>query len=137
VLQWEAYIARLDSRIEALRPAAEGIEAIHRQSAIVASHLNAQGSLLEPLAELHRLVPAEVSATSLTFEESGAATVKGMADQMSQVFELIPRLEDSAVFKGVKVKYANERRVGRRTLIDFEIRMEVSEGAGASEQAIE
>jgi Tfp pilus assembly PilM family ATPase/Tfp pilus assembly protein PilN len=137
IVQKEAYLAALDSRIETVQPVAEGIEAIHRQSVIVRQLLSAQGSLLDSLAELYRLFPAQISVTLLNFEESGVVTIKGLAEDMSQVFELVPKLEASPVFEGVTVKYVNQRNIGQRSLIDFQVAMEVSSSGSGSQQTIE
>jgi Tfp pilus assembly PilM family ATPase/Tfp pilus assembly protein PilN len=124
----EAYLAKLDEEIAAVAPVADRIELMHRQTTVIRSQLGDGDSLLDPLAEIHKLFPAQVSLTVLSFEENGQVAVKGVAESMSQVFELVPKLEASDVFNDVAVKYVNQRNVGQKQLIDFQIGMEVSEG---------
>jgi hypothetical protein len=71
--------------------------------------------------------------SALNCEENGVVTIKGVAESMSQVFELVPKLEASPTFKSVTVNYVNQRSIRRGMLIDFQISMEAVDHARNTE----
>jgi Tfp pilus assembly protein PilN len=121
------YLVELNKQIKAVQPLAQQIEAMRKEIAIIENQQKTEGFFLDALSELYTVFPPQASLSLLIYEGRGSITVKGTTKNMSDVFEMVPNLEKSPLFKNVKVKYVNQRNIGQARLIDFQISLEVSQ----------
>ncbi|MFH1220219.1 MAG: pilus assembly protein PilM [Candidatus Eisenbacteria bacterium] len=132
----QSYLRELDSQVDSLRPVAEEIEAIQEKAVIIQDHLDAAGVYLDVLAELYRACPPGVRLNLLNSDENRSVTIKGMAGSMSEVLELVPKLEAAPLLKNTTVKYVNQRSIGEGRLVDFQLSFEVSKDERNPKQTV-
>ena len=92
-----------------------------REINIVKGRLDIQNSALKYLYEIHKLIPKEVTLTTITFDEADKIILRGQAQEMSDVFELITVLEESAYFQKVQTKHTRKKKIKDREVSEFEI----------------
>jgi Tfp pilus assembly protein PilN len=72
---------------------------------------------MEVLAELHRLTPANVYLDSIACGPGSSVVLRGGAQAMSDVLQLVGALEESAIFQGAR----STRMVTTRGRVEFEV----------------
>jgi len=92
---------------------------VSTRTAIIKRFLNKKGEALYVLSELFNLMPQEVYLSSINFRDGETVTFTGTADSMSEVFSLVTELENSRVFKNVKVDFTKSRRHKDLEVADF------------------
>jgi Tfp pilus assembly PilM family ATPase len=88
---------------------------------IVSRRLDASGSALTYLYELHRLIPKEIALSAITFEEEDRLLLRGQSPEMSDIFNFISTLEASKHFTGIQTQYTRKKKVKGREISEFEI----------------
>ena len=117
----KAYLDHLTSQVELTEPLATKVELMKERVGLFQNQMDRRGSVLDALSELYRTIPHSISLRAFIYEKNRSVTLKGSAKALSDVFELIPKLEASPLFRGVAVKYASKRKMGKGELTDFQI----------------
>lgn len=116
-----AYAVFLKSKILRIESKASEIEDMSLKIDMIEKRLDASGSTLGILDEIHRLIPRNIYLTNLNIEEKRNVILKGRANAMSDVFKFVTILENSKIFENVKVSYATTKKEGGVEYADFEI----------------
>ncbi|NOX97532.1 MAG: pilus assembly protein PilM [Nitrospirae bacterium] len=106
----EKYLDFLNQRILQTTPLAAQVKTMKERIKVIQNRLNEEGSSLDILSELYRIIPKEISLTVFKFDKDKLITLKGTSSAMSDVFKLITVLEKSTYFENVEHKYAKTRR---------------------------
>lgn len=111
----------LDRRLAKIGPEAKRIEQMSMKLQVISDRLDVEGSALEVLRELYRIVPKEISIGIFIFEEDKGVTLRGTSKTMSDVFKFVTILEGSSFFEKVRARYASKRKVKEVEVTDFQI----------------
>ena len=115
------YLRYLSGEIKKTGPKVQGLTTMINNINVVKNQLDMRGTSIDVIRELYKLIPSDISLTIFDFEDGSTCTLRGTADELSNVFKFITILENSAYFKNVKVRYATKRVIKRQILTDFEI----------------
>lgn len=115
----ERYLDDLNYQFQKTKPLATRVEVMKKRIQIIRDQLNEEGSSLDILYELYRIIPKEISLTIFNFDKDKLVTLKGTSSAMSDVFKLITTLEKSTYFENVEIKYATRRKVRGKEITDF------------------
>lgn len=116
------YLDQLRQEVQRTRGQAEEVEKLRHGIRTVHDLMNARGLSLETLSLLHQLLPPEIYLTAVTFKVGDQLTLKGVAGEMSHVFEFVSVLEKRPEFVQVKVRQiATKTGEGEKRLAEFEI----------------
>jgi|GEM_PF-2154169 len=121
-------IAELQSRIEALSPRVKKLEAMREKINIIRNNVGETVSSLDYLRELYVIIPEKIFISAFLYDESKYIIIKGTANNMSEVFDLIPKLEDSPYFEKVSSRGVKRRKVEDKEVVDFEIQCSLVKG---------
>lgn len=121
----EKYRDRLNEQLEFVDPLVKKIETMSHEMAIIQKELNTGNSVLDVLRELYQGIPPKVSLSLFSFEADEKVTLKGSSPTMTEVLDLIPKLESSQLFRNVTVQYLNKRRVKDKEFVDFLIQLQL------------
>jgi len=121
------YLKALNQKLEAIEPKAVRIEAMQKKVRIIEKELNITASPLDILKDVYAIFPSDVSLTTLAYDKGNTLVLKGLAKEMSDVFDLIPKLEKSVYLENVISKYATKRKIEREELIDFQLQCGIVE----------
>ncbi|MBU0700232.1 type IV pilus assembly protein PilM [bacterium] len=121
VMEKHIHLNHLEQRIKKTSEEAIKIEALGKRLLAINTQLRLDGSAMDILYELYRLIPRELSLCELIFEDNRLVVLRGEAEEMSIVFSLITILEDSPCFEDVKINYVTKRKVGEKEVVDFQI----------------
>ncbi len=125
ILQKEATLKTLESKLRLNAPEVQEIERMRTVSQVVKSQLNKKSEALNVLKELSDIIPPQIYLTLYTYDEE-KVEIKGAASVLSDVFRLVKTLEDSLYFQNVQVRYATKRKTEGREIVDFDISCSLS-----------
>jgi len=114
-----AYLDKLAISFEKEAKAAQQLTDVSDRVGIARRFIEKKDDILFVLSELFNLMPNEVYLSSIDSRADGTLIFTGTADSMSRVFSLVTQLENSNVFKGVKVDFTKTRRQNDREVADF------------------
>ncbi|MGE5280585.1 MAG: pilus assembly protein PilM [Deltaproteobacteria bacterium] len=123
------YLGKLNAKFKNLNAEAATIEKDFSRVRVIRTYLEHRGYLLNILAEIYRLTPAEVGIVNINLRETGTFSVKGEAASMAVVFAYVGDLEKSDMFKEVKTRYTSKKKVEGQELVDFELSGVLEAGA--------
>ena len=115
------YLASIQKRLEETSPLAKELEVKKERLALIKEQLSIEGSCLDILRELYTIIPQKTALTVFIYDDDLGVTIKGTSPTMSEVFALIPKLEESPYFENVTSRYATQRRIKGQELTDFHI----------------
>lgn len=121
IFQKENYLNRLDFELKKISPQAQEIQQMNKRLEFIEDRLNKQGTSIDILYELYKLIPDDISLNIFNLEEKGAVTLQGTSVSMSGVFNLVNILEKSPFLQNVEVKYTSKRVVKNKEITDFQI----------------
>jgi len=103
------------AQVEALEPARKNVEKMSEICTVVRKYRNPRFAMVNVLAALHPLVPADVNLDALEIDEGkGRVTLTGTGGSIKDVRSLINGLENSPLFADAKEDGVNkEPRTGR------------------------
>jgi len=127
------YVQYINAEIKKTGPEVEKLTKMMNNLNLIKAQLDMRGTSVDIIREIYKLIPANISLTILDFEENVTCTLRGTADELSNVFKFNTILEKSPYFRNVKVRYATKRVVKRQTLTDFEIVCSLKEGSEFNE----
>lgn len=116
------YLNYLNQEISVTFPLANQIKLKQRWLKIIYEKMSNQNLALEIMAEIYKLIPANISLHEFIFDGDNSITMlQGEAKEMSEIFTLITTLEKSPYFKNVKITYATKRKTEGKGTTDFQI----------------
>lgn len=114
------YLRYLDNQLLQLRPDVQKAEVLADKLKIIDAQVDRSGTALEALKEFYNIMPQDIKISNLSMNE-GTITIRGASGTMSRIFEAVKILEDSKVFKNVKVVFTNKRKAAGGEIVDFQI----------------
>ncbi len=111
----------LDQRIKVLLPKASTREEINLHFQAVRSHFDKKVFVSQILNEVYKAIPQSMSLSSLNIDLDKFLILKGEADNLPEIFNLVSALEKSPYFENVRVRYATKRRMRDLIVTDFQI----------------
>ena len=117
------YLGQLKSELVKVAGEARPLEELENRFKIVGEQSRKKPSSLDILYELHRIIPANISLSSLSYEEDEQVIIHGQTAELDSVFAFVSELEKSTVFKtlAVKVRYATKKKTASGEVVDFQI----------------
>ncbi len=116
------YLDQLRQEVQRTRGQAEEVERLRHGIRTVHDLIHARSLSLETLSLLHQLLPPEIYLSAVTFKVGDQLTVKGVAGEMSHVFQFVSVLEKRPEFVQVKVRQvATKTGEGEKRQAEFEI----------------
>lgn len=126
MFQKERLLSCLEFELKKISPQVQGTQQMTKRLEFIEQRLNSQGTGIDILYELYKLIPSDISLSIFNLEENGTVTLQGTAVVMSAVFNLVNTLEKSPFFQNVEVKYTSKRRVKDKEITDFQITASVT-----------
>lgn len=117
----KVYSDILDGRLKETNPEAKRLAMKKEQLALIRKQLSVSGTSLDLLRELYGIIPQKMSLNVFIYDDKEGVTIKGASPAMSEVFDLIPKLENSSFFENVKNRYATQRKIKGQELTEFHI----------------
>ena len=114
-------LKEITETISAAQPDAEKVEAMMKRLNAIREQLRGGASSIDVLYELYDIIPEGISVNIFLFDDKGTLALRGTSSLMSDVFDLIPKLEKSKYLTNVKVRYATKRKTKKGEYTDFEI----------------
>lgn len=119
------FIASLEERINKSAPKVRELETMRNRVNTITQQLGSDRSSLDFLRELYQVMPDNIFLKIFLYDESKYIVIKGTANSMSEVFDLIPTLENSPFFEKVSSRGVKRRKVGKKEVVDFEIQCSI------------
>lgn len=116
-----AHLDMLKDKISLVEKEAGEVDKARKVVELVEESLDASGSSLNMLNEIHNLVPNDIHFSKIYIEDKKQATLRGYAAAMSDVFEFVTTLENSHYFENVKSTYATMKKSKDGEYAEFEI----------------
>ncbi|MDP8218488.1 MAG: pilus assembly protein PilM [Candidatus Theseobacter exili] len=121
------YLSKINQSISRLSQVVKKIELMKNKIDILQSHSKPSTSSLDVLYEMGTLIPKGIFIRTLSYNDQGRVSFKGIAPGIAPVFEWIPKLESSSLFARVKNRYTRKVKVGGKEYADFQIECTLSE----------
>ncbi len=87
----------------------------------IKAKLDTKASAINHLYEVAKLLPSEIVIININFAKDEKLTIKGRAQEMSDVFKFITTLESSLFFKDVQTRYTTRKKISGRDINEFEL----------------
>lgn len=123
-------LKKLNEKYSALHIQAKKLEKNFEKVKLARSYLANRGYSLEALTQLYDVTPINMQINDIRFDINGSLLIKGTADVLATVFELVGNMEKSVFFKDVENKYTTKRKEGLSDVTDFEIICSFSKNNG-------
>ena len=119
------YLKTVTKLREQSNPNAETVKESLKKLGLIKERLNPTFSPVEIIDILYDLLPSGISLVSFDLKENGNISLEGISLVMADVFTFQSRLEKSARFKNVEVKFASKRNSRLGEITDFKITCQV------------
>ena len=118
----QRYLSMLTLELRKEAQAAQPLEEKEHRLSLFRSRTMAGPAVTAMVAELHRIIPADVTLSGLSYED-GQLTLRGEASAMDTVLSLEGLFSQSAVFGkfSSKVRYVTRKNTQKGQLLDFEL----------------
>ncbi|MFA6636148.1 MAG: pilus assembly protein PilM [Candidatus Omnitrophota bacterium] len=123
-----SYLSLLKERISAMEKPAQKVARLNMETNLAKARLDARGSALNLLIEIHKLTPQKIYYTDITIEEESRVILKGRVPAMSEVFGFVSTLEGSDHFVNVKTTHTTTKKDETGEYVEFGILCVYSEG---------
>lgn len=114
-----AYLKFLDSKVKEITVEAEELDEISDQLKVFEKRFKNKVSFAELLYRLVSVLPPHTQLTLLDVQTNGEFSLKGNAENVSDVFEVATHLNRVNLFSDVKVRYASKVKRQEKTIIEF------------------
>lgn len=115
------YLSKLEKKLKETGPSAKELTTKKDRLALIRKQLSVEGTSLDVLRELYTIIPQKTSLNVFIYDDAQGVTIKGASPAMSEVFELVPKMENSQYFEKVTTRSATQRKVKGQDLTDFQI----------------
>lgn len=119
-------VKHISERLNVIKPQVRSLTKMKQIIDIVSSGIQMEGSSVDILREVYRVIPSNISLTVLDLDVSKDILIRGMADGLPLVLKFVNLLDKSVYFEEVTMKYASKRSVKGKIVIDFEIKARIS-----------
>lgn len=121
--QRQAYRDRLNAEINRLKGNTGSLMEIARKLEIARQYTDTKQSVSNYIYELTRILPDNITLTSIAWERKKGLSLRGYAYQIPDVFSFVAMLENSSLFKGMQVRSTrrHKQRDKDREVVDFEL----------------
>ncbi len=120
------YLSQLATRLKSVEANVQTLEEQNNKITATRAMARDRGEVTRVITELYRLFPDTVFLSALSYERGHTVVIKGTAQDLSAVFDLIPALEKSDHFENVTSQYASKKRVGEKEIADFQLQCVIS-----------
>lgn len=121
MLEKDAYLQKLEAKLKTIEPEITRLSKLKESNEIISNQLIFQGSAIDIIKEIYRILPKDVSLTLMEFDDKDKILLRGAARELSSVFSFLPVLEKSMYFENAKMGYAAKRTFRQIEFADFEI----------------
>lgn len=115
------YLSVIDGKLKETGPLAKELAVKKDRLALIKKQLSVEGTGLDVLRELYSIVPQKTALDVFVYDDIQGVTIKGVSPAMSEVFDLVPKLENSQYFEKVTTRSATQRKIKGQELTDFQI----------------
>jgi Tfp pilus assembly PilM family ATPase/Tfp pilus assembly protein PilN len=119
--QLQSYKDKLERRITQLKKETGKVYDIAQKIGIVRKFYGAKQSVVTYIYELTRLCPDNITLTNFNWEWQKNFSIRGYAQQITDVSGFVNALNNSAFFKGSQARYMRRRKNRDKEIVDFEI----------------
>lgn len=116
----------INSRIKEIAPQVKNLKEVSENIDIIKANLDMKGSAIDIIREVYKIVPQEISISVMDFEFAKSVTVRGIANDLNNVFTFCSGLEKSVYFEKCQIKYAQKRTLKEKEVVDFEVNCALS-----------
>jgi len=120
------YLSILGQRLKETSPSAKELMLKKDRLSLIKKQLSVDGTSLDVLREMYNIIPQKTALNVFIYDENQGVTIKGASPAMSEVFDLIPKLENSPYFENVTSRYATQRKIKGQELTEFHIDCSIS-----------
>jgi len=117
----EHYLDQLKTEMSSIGEKANELEVMKQRLQLIDSRTNADGSVLNAIYEIYKIISPEIHLLSLSFDGKYNVGLRGSSNEMSEVFKFVNELEKSECFENVRTKYVSKNKVEGQEVADFEI----------------
>ena len=114
-------LREIDKKLIVLNPEIDKLSNMQRTLQFVNTQFSKKFLSITILKELYTITPAGVNFNIFIYEKDNQLVIKGMAQQMSSVFNYVNILEKSEFLENAQVRFATKRTIQGREFTDFEI----------------
>lgn len=118
-------LQQYQQRITKIAPLAQKLQFLQGQLHMIQTQVHGSVSMLDIISELYEVLPQDVTIHYLSIDQNREVVVRAQARWLSQAFESIEPLEQSAALADVRQSYAHLRELEGQILIDFELRADL------------
>lgn len=132
-VQQEAVLNSLKKQTEQTHPLALGLKKKKEKIQLIEKQRDKKNFSLDALAEIYRIIPLTISIDSYSYDAHFGVSLKGTAYTLSDVFNLIPKLEESPYFEKVSSKGTTTKKIKDKVYTDFHLDLPLAAAEGANE----
>jgi hypothetical protein len=115
------YLGFLNSKLKGMKMEVEELDTVARRLKILDTEFLVRPSFSQMIYVVTSSLPSEMQLTLLDFQEDSTVSLKGYADDIGSVFQVVKSLNESGIFRAVKIKYASQVKRASRTKVEFYI----------------
>ncbi len=115
------YFSMINRELKKIESKVAATKKMVREMSVIRQAMSKRPLAIDIVSEICGITPNGVSLSMIDCESGKSVTVRGNAPSLSDAFKYVALLENSPVFEGVKVKYANKRTAENKETADFEI----------------
>lgn len=118
-------LGQYQRRIAKIAPLAQRLQFLEGQLSMIRTQVQGSVSMLDIVGQMYELLPQDVTIHHLSIDQNRQVVIRAQAKRLSQAFDCIDPLEQSAYLVNVRQSYANLREMEGQVLIDFELRADL------------
>lgn len=117
------YLVLLKQELSKISQQAKPLDDIDKRLKMLQARVSNKPSALDFLYEVNRVIPAQVSLSSFSYDESKQVNLRGQANELNSVFLFVSEIEKSPLYKdyNIKIRYATKKKTTSGEIVDFEI----------------
>ena len=122
IYQKETLLSQLELMYAQVELTANQVEIKSKKLDSVKEQLSGEASSLNVIYNLYSIMPENISLIDFNYDDaSRVVRFRGRAHKISDVFKLVPLLENSASFSNVQTRSVAEKRTSASAAVDFQI----------------
>ncbi|MHC4166322.1 MAG: hypothetical protein ACYSWQ_05140 [Planctomycetota bacterium] len=118
-------LGQYQQRIAQIAPLARQLQFLQDQLNMIQTQVQGSVSMLDIIGQMYEVLPEDVTIHYLSIDQKRQVVVRAQARWLSQAFDCIGPLEQSAYLSNVRQSYAHLRELEGQVLIDFELRADL------------
>ncbi len=132
----QAYLDLVQERYKNIAQVSEDLDQKVERIKKIRSKLDTKSLAINYLWEISKLLPPEITITSMTFQKDEELDIKGRSTEMSDVFKFITTLENSPYFKEIQTRYTTRKKLKGADVNEFDLicPLEVNKKTSASKR---